>query len=209
MSANGNWLANVMASAAAALPCFGGRSQRAAARDYDWVDSAVGPVTVRRGGQLGRGEDAETEIGRLTLAVSRRDKRIEILEQGLRRQRLELQEAIRSRNCYRTRADVWETRGLEKERENARLKLDLKAVEDRVEMLMEEVMELRRQQEILDEMLGREEERIEQDMGNIGVADVVVERGAQEEEPDYIEMVFEEAEEGEGDLTVGYLSAEE
>jgi hypothetical protein len=205
-------LASVMASAAAALPCFGGRRQRAAARDYDWVDSAVGPVTVRRGGQLGRSEDAETEIGRLTLAVSRRDKRIEILEQGLRQQRLELQEALRSRNCYRTRADVWETRGLEKERENARLKLDLKAVEDRVEMLMEEVMELRRQQEVLDEMLGREEERIEQDMGNIVVADVVVER-RREEEPEYIEMEFEEAEEGEEEeeeeLVLNYLSAEE
>jgi hypothetical protein len=209
MANNTNWLASVVASAAAALPCFGGRRQRAAARDYDWVDSAVGPVTVRRGGQLGRSEDAETEIGRLTLAVSRRDKRIEVLEKGMRQQRLELQELMRSRNCYRAMADVWETRGVEKERENARLKLDLKAVEDRVVMLMEEVTELRRQQEILDKMLGREEERIEQDMGNIRMADVVVERRA-EEEPDYIEMEFEEAEEGEEEeLVLNYLSAEE
>jgi hypothetical protein len=105
---------------------------------------------------------------------------------------------------------VWETRGLEKERENARLKLDLKALEDRVEMLMEEVTELRRQQEVLDELLGREEERIEQDMANIRVEDMVVERGVEEEEPDYIEMVFEEAEEGEeGNETMNYLSAEE
>jgi chromosome segregation ATPase len=204
-------LASVMASAAAALPCFGGRRQRAAARDYDWVDSAVGPVSVRRTGQLGS-EAAETEIGRLTLAVARRDQRLEAQEKYLRQLRLDLQRMTWSRNSHRSMAEVWEEKAKRAEREAASFKLDLKASHDRVAMLAEEISRLREEQAMLGELLGQEEDRIREREGNIGLRDVVVERGAQEEEPDYIEMEFEEAEEGEEEeeeLVLNYLSAEE
>jgi chromosome segregation ATPase len=212
MAESTNWLASVMASAAAALPCFGGRRQRAAARDYDWVDSAVGPVTVRRDGQLGRSEAAETEIGRLTLALVKREQRIEALEKHIRQQLADYRKVLWDRNVQKGMAEVWEERCRRKERELAGLKLDMKAMEDRIAMVLEEVAGLRGQQEELEELLGQEEERIRGREGNIGVEDVVVERGAQEEEPDYIEMEFEEAEEGEEEeeeLVLNYLSAEE
>jgi hypothetical protein len=77
-------------------------------------------------------------------------------------------------------------------------------MEDRVAMVLEEVAGLRGEQEELEEMLAREEERVREREGNIGEADVVVERGHE-----YEEVEFEEAEEGEEDVTMNYLSAEE
>jgi predicted nucleic acid-binding Zn-ribbon protein len=204
MAENTNWIASVMASAAAALPCFGGRRQRAAARDYDWVESAVGPVSVRRNGQGGRIAAAEAEVGRLTLMVARRDQRIEGLERSLRQQLADYRKVLWDRNVQKGMAEVWEEKCRQKERELAGLKLDLKAMEDRVAMVLEEVAGLRGEQEELEEMLVREEDRIREREGNIGVEDVVVERGNE-----YEEVEFEEAEEGEEDMTMNYLSAEE
>jgi predicted nucleic acid-binding Zn-ribbon protein len=204
MSGTGDWLAAVMASAAAALPCFGGRRQRAAAGDGDWVDNAVRPANVRRGGQGDRIAAAEAEVGRLALMVARRDSRIETLEKQFRQQLADYRKVLWDRNVQKGMAEVWEEKCRRKEQELVALKLDLKAYQDRVAMLLEEVSGMRGEQEELEEMLAREEERMREREGNVVEADVVVER-----EHEYEEVEFEEAEEGEEDITMNYLSAEE